>query len=180
MKQVYRVGGYVKLAKLWEKKRASAMACHAAYFEARCRNDDAMRLVDIYVDITGNKQVYKRLQMVRLLKACLEGQIDTIVTPTRAYLAPNTEEFCYLIRFILDMPGRVDIVTDDDDYRVDTILNVEDQRESLYEMASRFIRLKPDAYEQWKKQIMKAIDGCQEKCNGGENRAEPGNGRYSG
>lgn len=42
------------------------------------------------------------------------------------------------------------------------------------------IRLKQDAYEQWKKQIMKAIDGCQEKCNGGENRAEPGNGRYSG
>ena len=176
MKQVYRVGGYVKLAKLWEKKRASAMACHAAYFEARCRNDDEMRIVDIYVDITGNKQVYKRPQMIRLLKACIEGHIDTIVTPTKAYLAPNTEEFCYLIRFILDMPRRIDIVTDDDDYRVDTILNVEDQRESLYEMASRFIRLKPDVYEHWKEQITKAIDGCQEKCNVGEDRAEPGNG----
>lgn len=111
----------------------------------------------MYIDITGNKHVYKREQMVALLKSCMDQEIDVIITPSRAYLAPNSQEFCYLLKFLFDLPRPIDIVSDDDDYRIDTILNVENQKENLWAMAEKFIQLDPAEYEDWKKQLHAAM-----------------------
>ena len=162
MSTALRVGGYVKLAKLWEKNRASAVELHLAYFEERCGSDESLQLKDVYIDITGNKHVYKREQMVALLKSCMDQEIDVIITPSRAYLAPNSQEFCYLLKFLFDLPRPIDIVSDDDDYRIDTILNVENQKENLRAMAEKFIRLDPGEYEDWKKRLLAAMEHNRE------------------
>ena len=136
---VLRIAGYVKLAKLWERNKDEAISLHRAYFEERCSSEKGYKLVGVFVDITGNKHLYKREQMVKLLKACMNEEIDLIITPSRAYLAPNSQEFCYLIKFLFDLPHRVEIISDDDSYKIDTILNIENQRESLYGMAEKFV-----------------------------------------
>ena len=97
-------------------------------------NDADKRLVGVYIDITGNKEIYKRPEMVHLLKDCKNGSVNLIFSQTRAYLAANTCDFCFLLQYLFDMPMRVDVVTDDDDQRIDTILNVDNQRQSLKEL----------------------------------------------
>ena len=93
----YKVAGYVKLAKLWEKKEDSAIAYHKKYYAAKFDGIDGYTLVDVYIDITGKKEICKRLEMVRLIRDCQRGRINCIATQSRAYLAANTKEFCYLI-----------------------------------------------------------------------------------
>ena len=63
----YKVAGYVKLAKLWEKKEDSAIAYHKKYYAAKFDGVDGYTLVDVYIDITGKKEICKRLEMVRLV-----------------------------------------------------------------------------------------------------------------
>ena len=103
------------------------------------------RLVGVYIDITGNKEIYKRPEMVHLLKDCKNGSVNLIFSQTRAYLAANTCDFCFLLKYLFDLPMRMDIVTDDDDQRIDTILDVENQRQNLKELAEKYtsIRRKP-------------------------------------
>ena len=64
MDRKYKVGGYVKLAKLWERSKDVAVAYHSAYYAERFRDDAEKRLVGVYIDITGNKEIYKRPEMV--------------------------------------------------------------------------------------------------------------------
>lgn len=125
MDRKYKVGGYVKLAKLWERSKDAAVAYHSSYYAEKFRDDADKRLVGVYIDITGNKEIYKRPEMVHLLKDCKNGSVNLIFSQTRAYLAANTCDFCFLLQYLFDMPMRVDIVTDDDDQRIDTILDVE-------------------------------------------------------
>ena len=167
MKKTIRVAGYVKLAKLWERNKDDAISLHRAYFEERCSVEEGYRLVDVFIDITGNKHMYKRAQMVALLKACINHKIDLIITPSRAYLAPNSQEFCYFLKFLFDLPHRIEIISDDDDYKIDTILNIENQRESLYGMAEKFYKLSPGEYEEWKSKLLEAIDKIQEESQRG-------------
>ena len=129
MDKTYRVAGYVKLAKLWEKSREKAVTLHNSFFQERYRENPNMQLVGVYVDITGNKNTYKRPEMVRLINDCRHGLVDVIVMQTRAYFAANSEEMCYLFNYLFTLPYRIDIITDDTDGRIDTILNVEKQRE---------------------------------------------------
>ena len=125
MDRKYKVGGYVKLAKLWERSKDAAVAYHSSYYAEKFRDDADKRLVGVYIDITGNKEIYKRPEMVHLLKDCKKGAVNLIFSQTRAYLAANTCDFCFLLKYLFDLPMRVDIVTDDDDQRVDTILDIE-------------------------------------------------------
>ena len=129
MDRKYKVGGYVKLAKLWERSKDAAVAYHSSYYAEKFRDDADKRLVGVYIDITGNKEIYKRPEMVHLLKDCKKGVVNLIFSQTRAYLAANTCDFCFLLKYLFDLPMRMDIVTDDDDQRIDTILDVDNQRQ---------------------------------------------------
>ena len=75
----------------------------------------------LYIDITGNKEIYKRPEMVHLLQDCKKGIVNLIFSQTRAYLAANTCDFCFLLKYLFDIPMRVDVVTDDDDQRIQFI-----------------------------------------------------------
>ena len=60
MDRKYKVGGYVKLAKLWERSKDAVVAYHSSYYAEKFRDDADKRLVGVYIDITGNKEIYKR------------------------------------------------------------------------------------------------------------------------
>ena len=62
----YKVGGYVKLAKLWERSKDAAVAYHSSYYAEKFKTDSDKKLVGVYIDITGNKEIYKRPEMVHL------------------------------------------------------------------------------------------------------------------
>ena len=64
MDRKYKVSGYVKLAKLWERFKDAAVAYHSSYYAEKFRDDADKRLVGVYIDITGNKEIYKRPEMV--------------------------------------------------------------------------------------------------------------------
>lgn len=157
MAEMKRAAGYVKLAKLWERSKASAMVYHRHYFQEVFADTPDFALQDVYIDITGYKETYKRIEMLRLMRDCTLGKVDCIVTQTRAYLAANHEELCFLLYFLFELPVRIDIVTDDDDiYRIDTIKNVENQREVLHQMARSRVSLMPEVYKSWHSKV---IDG---------------------
>ena len=78
MDRKYKVGGYVKLAKQWERSKDAAVAYHSSYYAEKFRDDADKRLVGVYIDITGNKEIYKRPEMVHLLKDCKKGVVNLI------------------------------------------------------------------------------------------------------
>ena len=53
----HKVGGYVKLAKLWERSKDAAVAYHSSYYAEKFRDDADKKLVGVYIDITGNKEI---------------------------------------------------------------------------------------------------------------------------
>ena len=55
MDRKYKVGGYVKLAKLWERAKDAAVAYHSSYYAEKFKTDSDKKLVGVYIDITGNK-----------------------------------------------------------------------------------------------------------------------------
>ena len=162
MNRKYKVGGYVKLAKLWERSKDAAVAYHSSYYAERFRDDVDKRLVGVYIDITGNKEIYIRTEMVHLLQDCKKGIVNLIFSQTRAYLAANTCDFCFLLKYLFDIPMRVDVVTDDDDQRIDTILDVDNQRQSLKELAEKYTSIREKEYLAWKARLeheMEKADG---------------------
>ena len=158
----FRVAGYVKLAKLWEKNRVEAVLLHNRYFSKRFTGEDHYDFVGAYIDITGNRNIRQRPEMIRLLRDCLAGQIDVIYTQTKAYLAANSREFFYLLKFIFELEHRVEIITEDTDYNINTIINAENQVSELRNMVNRYSALNPDDYSEWKAEILKAISMQEE------------------
>lgn len=53
MDRKYKVGGYVKLAKLWERAKDAAVAYHSSYYAEKFKTDSDKKLVGVYIDITG-------------------------------------------------------------------------------------------------------------------------------
>ena len=51
-----KVAGYVKLAKLWEKRREEAMRYHQKYYSDMFLDNGEFELMGVYVDITGSRQ----------------------------------------------------------------------------------------------------------------------------
>ena len=158
MNQMFRVAGYVKLAKLWERSADKAMIYHRAYYQEKYEASEHFVLKDVYVDITGQKEISRSPEMLRLLRDCLGGEVDCIAAQTKGYLAANTKEFCYLIRLLFDSNHRIDIITEDNMYHIDTLLDEEQQREALHKMACDYIDLNPEEYEKWKLKILRSID----------------------
>ena len=154
--RVYRVAGYVKLAKLWERSKNKAIAYHNDYYRDKYKNDPAMKLCGVYIDITGQKNIKKRPKMVRLIKDCVLGRVDCIATQTRAYLAANSEEFFYLIYLLFTLNPPIHIVTEDDNYHIDTIKNEDQQAEALLKMATDYIKMNPKGYSSWRDEVLRA------------------------
>ena len=158
MEKTYSVAGYVKLAKLWERSEESAIQYHHNYYENKFSNTTSYCLYDVYIDITGKKETYKRMEMVRLIKDCQMGNVDCIFTQTKAYLAANTREFCYLLKLLFTLPNRIDIITEDDSYNINTIVNDDNQREALLKMSDDFVYLNPPDFSDWMKELTKSIN----------------------
>ena len=165
MGNCYRVGGYVKLAKLWDRSREAALALHKEYYRKKFSESEEMRLMDVYIDITGNKEIRKRPEMLRLIRDCKEGKVNCIATQTRAYLAANNEEFFYLIHLLFGMDPPIEIVTEDDDYIFNTIWNPDQQREIMKQTASEYVQMNPEGYRVWENAILRAIGEKQEQNN---------------
>ena len=64
---------------------------------------------------------------------------------------------CFLLKFLFDLPYRIDIVTDDDDRKIDTVLNIEQQTQMLKKMANNYVALQEQEYREWKNKLMDAI-----------------------
>ena len=74
MDSKYKVGGYVKLAKLWERSKDAVVAYHSSYYAEKFKDDTDKELFGAYIDITGNKEIFKRPEMVHLLRDCKKGE----------------------------------------------------------------------------------------------------------
>ena len=132
-------------------------AFHRGIFERRFGGFVDGTLVDVYIDITGYKETYKRPEMLRLMRDCANGKVNLIFSETKGYLAANTREFCYWLHFIFNVEQRVDIITDDSDFNINTILNEEHQREALIKMAEDYIYLNPPDHQRWLSSVVSAI-----------------------
>ena len=153
-----RAAGYVKLAKLWEKSKDKVIEVNGKYFIERYANDENINIQGVYIDITGNKNIYRRPEMVHLLHDCSIGLIDVICVQTRAYLAANTEELFFLLNYLFGFEYRVDIKTDDNDRRIDTLLDSENQRNILRNTAVQYVNIKQQEYETWLGKLEKAME----------------------
>ena len=149
MNENYRVAGYVKLAKLWERKREEAITLHQKYYKEKFEAVPNMELINVYIDITGCKEIWKRPGMLQLLGACKSKRINCIATQTKAYLAANTEDFFFVIHYLFTLPNRIDLITEDADYNINTIENAEQQREELLAAAKKYISVEPNRYLEW-------------------------------
>lgn len=162
MRNKYRVAGYVKLAKLWERSGEEAISYHHEYFRNKYEDSESMQVVDVYIDITGQKEMRKRPEMVRLLADCLKDEIDCISTQTKAYLAANNREFFYLLHFLFTRRPGVEIVTEDKNYHINTIENHDNQKEALRSMVADYVKLNPSDYSDWEMQLMREINKIHE------------------
>ena len=126
---IIRVAGYVKLAKLWERNAPKAIEYQNDYYSLKFSDTSMYRLVGVFIDITGKKEIYNRPEMLRLLHECEKGNIDVIAAQTRGYLAANTKEFCYLIHFLATLDKKIEIVTEDDNYNSNTARNIDQQKD---------------------------------------------------
>ena len=141
----------------YEASLDNAVMLHNQYFEERFRDENNYNFVGAYIDITGNRNIRQRPEMIRLLRDCLAGRIDVIYTQTKAYLAANSREFFYLLKFIFELEHRVEIITEDTEYNINTIINAENQVSELRNMVNRYSALNPGDYSKWKAEILKAI-----------------------
>lgn len=158
-----RIAGYAKLAKLWEKNREQAIMYHTDYFTQKYSNNDSVELVGVYVDITGNREIKKRPEMIRLLSDCLDYKVDQIAIQTKGYIAANTREFCYLIKFLFDLDPPINLLSYDVDYHIDTLQNEDHQREELLRMANNYCKLNNSDFSRWKREVKEAILESRER-----------------
>ena len=160
--RIFRIGGYVKRAKLNLRNEREIRAFHRNAIERRFGDFEGGTLVDVYIDITGYKETAKRPEMLRLMRDCADGKVNLIFAETKGYLSANTREFCYWLHFIFNLKERVDIITDDDQFNINTILNADKQREALIKMAEDYIYLNPPDHQKWLNGVVSAITNLRE------------------
>ena len=76
MNRKYKVGGYVKLAKLWERSKDAAVAYHSSYYAERFR-DDVDTPHDIEYCMTNARTQLYRAQVAKL-KERYAGKLDIL------------------------------------------------------------------------------------------------------
>lgn len=159
----YKIGGYVKRAKLNLRNGDDVKAFHRGILERTLGDFEDGELIDIYIDITGYKEIYKRPEMIRLMRDCAEGKINLIFAETKGYLAANTTEFSYWLHFMFNLNSRIDIITDDEEFNINTVRNEDHQREALEKMAEDYIYLNPPGHQKWLNQVITAIAELDEE-----------------
>ena len=157
MEKQNKIGGYVKRAKLNLRNEKDIRAFHRQIFEPRFGGFEDGELVGVYIDITGYKETSKRPEMLRLMRDCADGKVNLIFAETKGYLAANTREFCYWLNFIFNLNDRVDIITDDEQFNINTIMNADSQREALIKMAEDYIYLNPPDHQKWLAGVVASI-----------------------
>lgn len=158
MNKKYKVAGYVKNALLWKKRNPEEMiAYNRAYFEKQLEGSANMELVDVYVDVTGNKETYKRPEMVRLLGDVMDGRVNLIYARTSGYIAANTNELCMLMEFLFEQEEMVDLFTEDPIYQFNTIENPDHQLEELHRMADAYCNIRQREYAEWRSRLLGQI-----------------------
>jgi len=158
LEKKYKIGGYVKRAKLNLRNEKDIRAFHRGIFETRFGGFEDGELIDVYIDITGYKETSKRPEMLRLMRDCADGKVNLIFAETKGYLAANTREFCYWLNFIFNLSERVDIITDDEQFNINTIMNADSQREALIKMAEDYIYLNPPDHQKWLAGVVASIE----------------------
>lgn len=158
LEKKYKIGGYVKRAKLNLRNEKDIRAFHRGIFETRFGGFEDGELIDVYIDITGYKETSKRPEMLRLMRDCADGKVNLIFAETKGYLAANTREFCYWLNFIFNLSERVDIITDDEQFNINTIMNADSQREALIKMAEDYIYLNPPDHQKWLASVVASIE----------------------
>ena len=103
--------------------------------------------------------------MIQLLMECRAGHVNCIATQTKAYLAANTEDLFFLIHYLFHLQHRIDIVTEDPQYNINTIANEESQRESLTAAAAKYAKVESSRYVAWLNEISAAME-MMEALNG--------------
>ena len=73
------------------------------------------------------------------------------------------QKAAYWIKHFLDLPMRVDIVTDDDDQRIDTILDFDNQRQSLKDLAEKYTSIRRKDYLEWRIRLEHEMTKAEEK-----------------
>ena len=154
----YKVAGYVKLAKLWERSKDKALIYHKEYYVNKFIDSKNFELVDVYIDITGKKETYNRSEMIRLLSDIEKQKVNCMFTQTKGYIAANPKEFCYLIKLIFEFNPDMHIVTEDKEYNINTFINEDSQKEELLRMANHYASLNPKDYNDWKDKIIMSIN----------------------
>lgn len=101
----YRVAGYVKLAKLWEKNKEAALSYHKRYYKEKCDKIPGWILQGVYVDITGQKLIYKRPQMLHLLKACRNGEVVALLPRRKRIWRQIVKNFAICSNFFQTCQG---------------------------------------------------------------------------
>lgn len=163
MEKKYKIGGYVKRAKLNLRNEKAIRDFHKGIFDKRFGSQPDCELVNVYIDITGNKEISKRPEMLRLMRDCADGTVNLIFSETKGYLAANTREFCYWLHFIFNLGSRIDIITDDERFNINTVLNEDQQREALIKMAEDYIYLNPPDHQKWLSGVVTAIANLGEE-----------------
>lgn len=153
-----KVAGYVKLAKLWERSKDKAIAYHTEYYNNKYDGSPQFQLVGVYIDITGKKEIRQRSEMLHLLRDCSLGQVECIDAQTSGYLAANAKEFNYLIRMLFDMGSGINIMTENNSFKIDTLRNVDNQREALSQMVNELIALAPEEYSRWHSRVVNGMN----------------------
>ena len=154
----YKVAGYVKLAKLWEKNKDKALIYHKKYYVDKFSDSPCFELADVYIDITGKKETFNRPEMIRLLSDIEQQNVNCIFTQTKGYIAANPKEFCYIIKLLFEFNPNINIVTEDENYNINTFVNEDSQKEALIEMANHYVSLNLQDYNNWKDKIIQAIN----------------------
>ena len=96
--------------------------------------------------------------MLHLLRDCSLGQVECIDAQTSGYLAANAKEFNYLIRMLFDMGSGVNIMTENNSFKIDTLRNVDNQREALSQMVNELIALAPEEYSRWHSRVVNGMN----------------------
>jgi len=91
------------------------------------------------------------------MRDCADGKVNLVFAETKGYLAANTREFCYWLNFIFNLNDRVDVITDDEQFNINTIINADSQREALIKMAEDYIYLNPPDHQKWLAGVIASI-----------------------
>ena len=155
----YKVACYVKNALLWRNRNPEEMIeCNRAYFEKKLSGSDTMEFVDVYVDVTGHKETYKRPEMIRLINDFMNDRINFIYARTSGYIAANAHELCMLMEFLFEQNKEINFYTEDPVYQFNTIDNNDNQLEELKRMAKAYSIAYADDYLFWKSKLTEQIE----------------------